>query len=153
MYLLSQTKSNNFMKQQKRVNKIHRHIANQRNDFLHKTSTEIANRYDVVAVEDLNMRSLSNKGFGNGKATMDNGYGMFLNMLEYKLNSRGKYFVKVDRFYPSSQTCHACGCVNPDVKDLSIRKWICPACGAIHDRDINAAVNIRDEGLRLLGLT
>lgn len=147
-----ETKSNNFLKQQKRVNKIHRHIANQRNDFLHKASTEIANRYDVVAVEDLNMRSLSNKGFGNGKATMDNGYGMFLNILEYKLNSRGKYFVKVDRFYPSSQTCHTCGCVNPEVKDLSIREWVCPACGAVHDRDVNAAINIRDEGLRLLSL-
>lgn len=147
-----EAKSNNFLKQQKRVNKIHRHIANQRNDFLHKASTEIANRYDVVAVEDLNMRSLSNKGFGNGKATMDNGYGMFLNMLEYKLNSRGKYFVKVDRFYPSSQTCHTCGYVNPEIKDLSIRKWTCPACGAVHDRDINAAVNIRNEGLRLLSL-
>lgn len=147
-----ETKSNNFLKQQKRVNKIHRHIANQRNDFLHKTSTEIANRYDVVAVEDLNMRSLSNKGFGNGKATMDNGYGMFLNMLEYKLNSRGKYFVRVDRFYPSSQTCHTCGCINPEVKDLSIRKWVCPVCGAVHNRDINAAINIRNEGLRLLGL-
>ena len=147
-----EAKSNNFLKQQKRVNKIHRHIANQRNDFLHKTSTEIANRYDVVAVEDLNMRSLSNKGFSNGKATMDNGYGMFLNMLEYKLNSRGKYFIKIDRFYPSSQTCHTCGYVNPEVKDLSIRKWTCPACGAVHDRDINAAVNIRDEGLRLLSL-
>ena len=147
-----ETKSNNFLKQQKRVNKIHRHIANQRNDFLHKTSTEIANRYDVVAVENLNMRSLSNKGFGNGKATMDNGYGMFLNMLEYKLNSRGKYLVKVDRFYPSSQTCHTCGYVNPEVKDLSVRKWTCPHCGAVHDRDINAAINIRNEGLRLLSL-
>lgn len=147
-----EAKSNNFLKQQKRVNKIHRHIASQRNDFLHKTSTEIANRYDVVAVEDLNMRSLSNKGFGNGKATMDNGYGMFLNMLEYKLNSRGKYFVKVDKFYPSSQTCHTCGNVNPEVKDLSIRKWTCPHCGAVHDRDVNAAINIRNEGLRLLSL-
>ena len=98
------------------------------------------------------MRSLSNKGFGNGKATMDNGYGAFLNMLEYKLNRRGKYFVKVDRFYPSSQTCHICGYINPEVKNLSVRKWICPACGTAHDRDINAAVNIRNEGLRLLGL-
>lgn len=147
-----EAKSNNFLKQQKRVNKIHRHIANQRNDFLHKASTEIVNRYDAVAVEDLNMRSLSNKDFGNGKATMDNGYGMFLNMLEYKLNSRGKYFVKVDRFYPSSQTCHTCGYINPEVKNLSIRKWTYPACGAVHDRDINAAVNIRNEGLRLLSL-
>ena len=77
---------------------------------------------------------------------------MFLNMLKYKLNNRGKYFVKVDRFYPSSQTCHTCGYINPEVKDLSIRKLVCPACGTVHDRDINAAINIRNEGIRLLGL-
>lgn len=99
-------KSNNYMKQHRKVNKIHRHIVNQRLDNLHKISTEIANRYDVVCVESLNMRSMSNKGFGNGKATLDNGYGLFLNMLEYKLADRGKYLVKVDKWFPSSQICH-----------------------------------------------
>ena len=84
-------KSNNYIKQQLKVAKIHKHIANQRLDNLHKLSTEIANQYDVVCVETLNMKSISNKGFGNGKATMDNGYGMFLNMLEYKLLDRGKH--------------------------------------------------------------
>ncbi len=81
-----EAKSNNYIKQLRKVNRIHRHIANQRLDNLHKISTEIANRYDVVCVESLNMKSMSNKGFGNGKATLDNGYGMFLSMLEYKLS-------------------------------------------------------------------
>ncbi len=78
-----ETKSSNYLKQQMKVNKLHNHISNQRKDHLHKKSTEIANQYDIVCVEDLNMRAMSNKGFGNGKATMDNGYGMFLNMLEF----------------------------------------------------------------------
>ena len=81
-------KSNNYLKQLRKVNKIHKHIANQRLDNLHKKSTAIAKQYDIVCVESLNMRSMSNRGFGNGKATMDNGYGMFLNMLEYKLAER-----------------------------------------------------------------
>ena len=93
----NEKKSNNYLKQLKKVNKIHRHIANQRLDNLHKKSNEIANRYDVVCVENLNMRNMSNKGFRNGKATMDNGYGMFLNLLAYKLNDRGKYLIKVDK--------------------------------------------------------
>lgn len=95
-------KSNHYIKQLRKINKIHRHIANQRLNNLHKISTEIANQYDVVCVESLDMKAMSNKGFGNGKATMDNGYGMFLSMLEYKLADRGKYLVKVDKWYPSS---------------------------------------------------
>ena len=87
--------SNNYRKQQRKIAKIYRHIANQRKDFLHKKSTEIANRYTCVCVESLNMRSMANKGFGNGKATLDNGYGMFVNFLEYKLKDRGGYLIKV----------------------------------------------------------
>ena len=142
-------KSNNYWKQLRKVNKIHRHIANQRLDNLHKISTEIANQYDVVCVESLNMRSMSNKGFGNGKATMDNGYGMFLSMLEYKLSDRNKYLVKVDKWFPSSQICHCCGTLHPEMKDLSIRVMDCD-CGYHIDRDQNAALNILTEGLRLL---
>lgn len=141
----------NYNKQQKRIAKIHRHTANQRKDFLHKESTAIAKQYSCVCVEDLNMRAMSNHGFGNGKTTLDNGYGMFLNMLEYKLKDRGGYLVKVDKFFPSSQLCNCCGFKNPILKDLSIRHWDCPNCGATNiDRDINAALNIKYEGLRLL---
>lgn len=141
--------SNNYNKQQKRIAKIHGHTANQRKDFLHKESTKIANSYDVVCVESLNMRAMSNKGFGNGKATLDNGYGMFLNMLEYKLADRGKYLVKVDKWFPSSQICHCCGKLHPAMKDLTIRTMKCD-CGLTMSRDQNAAINILREGMRLL---
>ena len=144
-----EAKSNNYIKQLRKVNKIHRHIANQRLDNLHKISTEIANRYDFVCVESLNMKSISNKGFGNGKATLDNGYGMFLSMLEYKLSERNKYLIKVDKWFPSSQICHCCGTLHPEMKDLAIRKMICD-CGLTISRDQNAAINILNEGLRLL---
>ena len=139
--------SKNYRKQQLKINRIHKHIANQRLDNLHKISTEIANQYDIVCVESLNMRSLSNKGFGNGKATMDNGYGMFLNMLEYKLADRGKYFVKVDKWFPSTQICSQCGCIKK--LSLSDRIYKCD-CGISIDRDLNAAINIKTEGLRIL---
>ena len=144
-----ETKSSNYIKQLRKVNKIHRHIANQRLDNLHKISTEIANQYDVVCVESLNMRSMSNKGFGNGKATLDNGYGMFLSMLEYKLFERNKYLVKVDKWFPSSQLCHCCGMLHPEMKNLQIRMMRCD-CGLTISRDQNAAVNILREGLRIL---
>ena len=144
-----ETKSNNYIKQLRKVNKIHRQIANQRLDNLHKKSTEIANQYDVVCVESLNMRSMANHVFGNGKATLDNGYGMFLSMLEYKLSDRNKYLVKVDKWFPSSQICHCCGTLHPEMKDLVIRKMICD-CGLTISRDQNAAINILNEGLRLL---
>lgn len=145
----NERKSKNYLKQLKKVNKIHRHIVNQRKDNLHKISTEIANQYDVVCVETLNMCSMSNKGFGNGKATMDNGYGMFLSMLEYKLNDRNKHFIKIDKWFPSSQICHCCGVLRPEMKDLSKRTMIC-SCGNSMNRDQNAAINILNEGLRLL---
>ena len=147
-----ETKSNNYIKQLRKVNKIHRHIANQRLDNLQKISTEIANQYDVVCVESLNMRSIANKGFGNGKATLDNGYGMFLSMLDYKLSDRNKYFVKVDKWFPSSQICHCCGALHSEMKNLGIRKMMC-GCGLTISRDRNAAINILNEGLRLLNNT
>lgn len=145
--------SKNYYKQQKRVAKIHRHIANQRKDFLHKQSTAIAKQYAYVCVESLNMKAMSNKGFGNGKATLDNGYGMFLDMLTYKLQERGGELIKVDKWFPSSQICNCCGFQNSILKDLTIRYWNCPNCGVTNiDRDVNAAKNIKQEGLRLLGV-
>lgn len=143
----NETKSKNYRKQQRKVGKIHKHIANQRLDNLHKRSTEIANQYDVVCVETLNLRAMANKGFGNGKATMDNGYGLFLTMLRYKLADRGKYFIKVDPWFPSSQRCNACGKIRK--LKLTDRIYQC-SCGYSSDRDVNAAKNILREGLRLL---
>ena len=145
-------KSHNYLKQQRKVNRIYTHIANQRKDNLHKISAEIANQYDIVCVENLNMRNMSNRGFGNGKATLDNGYGMFLDMLEYKLANRSKHLVKVDKWYPSSQICHCCGKRHPEMKDLRIRTMRCE-CGYVMDRDRNAAMNIKKEGLRIMNST
>ena len=145
-----EAKSHGYLKQLQKVRNLHEHIANQRLDYLHKESTRLADQYGAILIEDLNMKAIANKGFSNGKATLDNGWGMFTTMLDYKMAERGKCLQKIDRWYPSSQTCSVCGCVNENVKDLSIRKWTCPHCGAEHDRDVNAAINIKQEGLRLL---
>ena len=145
-----ETKSHSYLKQLQKVRNLHEHISSQRLDYLHKESTRLANQYDAILIEDLNMKAIANKGFGNGKATLDNGWSMFTTMLDYKMAERGKRLQKVDRWYPSSQTCSVCGCVNENLKDLSIRKWVCPHCGAEHNRDVNAALNIKQEGLRLL---
>ena len=139
--------SNNYRKQQRRIAKIQKYTTYQRIDFLHKESTKIANSYDIVCVESLDMKAMSNKGFGNGKATMDNGYGLFLSMLEYKLADRGRHFVKVDKWYPSSQLCSCCG--RQKKLTLADRIYRCD-CGLMINRDYNAAINIRNEGLRIL---
>ena len=141
-------RSENYIRQQKRLFKKTRHAANQRKDFLHKRSTAIAKQYDAVCVEDLDMKAIANKGFGNGKATLDNGYGMFLTMLEYKLRERGKKLVKVDKWFPSSQICSCCG--YKQKIPLHVRIYDCPLCGNHMDRDYNASINIRNEGLRIL---
>ena len=93
---------------------------------------------------------MSNKGFGNGKATMDNEFGMFLAMLNYKLEEHGKRLVKVDKWYPSGQLCSSCGHQNKELKNLQIRKWTCPVCRVFHDRDHNSAKNIKHEVIRIL---
>ena len=146
------TKSHGYLKQLQKVRNLHEHIANQRLDYLQKESTRLADQYDAILIEDLDMKAIANKGFGNGKATLDNGWGMFTTILDYKMVERGKHLQKIDRWFPSSQTCNICGCVNEDLKNLSIRKWTCSHCGTEHNRDVNAAVNIKQEGLRLLGV-
>lgn len=120
-----QTQSQNYLKQHNKVNRIHTHITNQRRDNLHKQSTEIANQYDVVCVETLNMTVLGNKRSKHGKSTYDNGYGMFLSMLAYKLKDRGKVLVRVDKRFASSQTCSSCGMKHPEMKNLNNRVISC----------------------------
>jgi putative transposase len=141
-------KSNNYIKQLKRVNKIQKHTANQRKDHLHKKSTEIANQYDIVCMENINMKSMS-RTLRLGKSTMDNGFGIFRSYLAYKLKERGKILILVDRWYPSSQSCNHCGYRNTSLKDLKIRTWTCPSCNTTHNRDVNAAKNILKEGIRV----
>ena len=140
--------SRRYEKQRRRVAKLQRHVANQRKDFLHKRSAEITNQYDLVSTEDLSLAAMS-RGLRLGKTVHDSGYGMFVHMLSYKQARKGHVFVKVDRFFPSSQLCFACGYQNPVTKDLSVRTVTCPVCGAVYDRDVNAARNIDREGLRL----
>ena len=142
--------SNNRAKQRKRVAKLHKKVSNQRKDFLHKQSRQITNAYDAVVVENLNMKDMS-KALRFGKAVHDNGWGMFIMFLQYKLTEAGKQLVKIDKWFPSSKTCSVCGKKKDDLA-LSEQIYICE-CGNIMDRDQNAAINIRQEGLRLLGLT
>lgn len=145
---LMQKGSNNRNKQRLKVAKIHEKVSNQRKDFLHKQSRQIANTYDLVSIEDLDMKAMS-QCLNFGKSVSDNGWGMFTAFLRYKLEEAGKRLVKVDRFFASSQICSVCGFKCSKTKDLSVREWTCPNCGVHHNRDVNAAVNIMNEGLRL----
>ena len=146
---LMQKESNNRKKQRVKVARLHEKVANQRKDFLHKQSRQIVNAYDCVCVEDLDMKEMS-KEMGFGKSVSDNGWGMFVSFLKYKLEEQGKRLIKVDKYFSSSQICSCCGYKNDKTKDLSIRKWICPNCNTQHDRDENAAINIRNEGKRIV---
>ena len=141
--------SKNREKQRLKVAKLHERVADQRKDFLHKQSRQIANDCDCACIENLNMKELS-RTMGFGKSVSDNGWGMFVSFLQYKLEEEGKKLITVGKYFASSQTCSACGYRNEETRDLSVRKWTCPMCGAYHDRDVNAAVNIRNEGMRIV---
>lgn len=121
-------------------------ITNQRTDFLQKLSTELIRKYDIICLEDLNVSGMV-KNHKLAKAISDCSWSEFVRMLQYKADWYGRTISKIDRFYPSSQTCSCCGCVNSITKDLSVREWTCPECGVVHDRDINAVKNILKQGL------
>ena len=138
--------SQNYKKQKKRVALCHEKIRNQRKDFQHKLSASLAESFDAVCVEDLNLKGMAG-GLHLGKGVHDNGYGLFLSMLEYKLEERGKYLIKVDRYFASSKICSVCGNKKEELS-LSDRIYYCE-CGNRMDRDVNAAVNIMNEGKRI----
>lgn len=146
--------SNRYEKQRQNVARLHEKVANQRKDYQQKMSTKIADQYDVVCVENLSMKEVTdmlNCSFrkGMGKYVLDNGWYKFTRMLAYKLADRGKYLVEVESGFPSSQLCSECGHIKTDLT-LADRSWTCPECGTHHDRDINAAINLKQEGKRLL---
>ena len=116
---------------------------------MHRLTTNLVRNYDIICIEDLNVSGMV-KCHNRAKSISDASFAEFRRQLEYKAAWYGKTVTVIDRFYPSSQLCSECGYRNKLVKDTSVRDWICPVCGKYHDRDVNAAINILMEGLRLL---
>ena len=140
--------SSNYRRQRAKIARLYAKAKHQRGDALHKLSRKLVDSYDIIGIEDLNMKAMA-QSLNFGKSVGDKGWGMFTVMLAYKAKQKGKQLIKVGKFFPSSQMCHECGTLHKLTKDLSVREWTCPDCGHHHDRDENAALNIRDEAVRI----
>lgn len=140
--------SKRYEKQRIKVAKLLEYQKNKRNDYYNKLSKEIANQYDIVVIEDINMQEMAKENKYNSKATYDNGWGTFRNMLKYKMDNLGKRLIVVDKYFPSSKLCNVCGHKN-DLLAVTDKLWECPKCHTVHNRDINASMNLKKEGLRI----
>lgn len=141
--------SKNRNKARIKVARLHEYVANQRRDAIHKMTTSLIRDYDLICTETLMPKNMV-KNRKLSKAISDAAWGEIMRQLEYKCAWYGKSLVKIDRFYASSQTCSVCGHKNAEIKNLAVREWTCAGCGTHHDRDVNAAMNILEEGLRTL---
>lgn len=140
--------SNSRNRARRLVARAHERVKNARKDFLHKVSRRLVDENQVLAVEDLCVKGMV-RNPNLAKAISDAGWGMFTGFVKYKAERAGKLYVETNRFFPSSKACHVCGMIH-DGMDLSVRRWACKGCGAVHDRDENASCNIRDEALRMI---
>ena len=155
--------SNNYKKQKLKIAKLHLHIANQRLNHAHQLSSKLVKENQIICLEHLDIKGMikkedsgtktrNTKDNNKARAVLDAGWGQFVNFVEYKAAWYGRQVIQIDRYVPSSQMCSKCKHTNPAVKDLSIRSWVCPVCGATHDRDYNAAINILEEGLKIAAI-
>ena len=143
--------SSNYNKQRIKVSRIYERIHNTRLDNLHKISHKLISENQVIVSEDLSISNML-QNHNLARSISDCGWYELIRQLTYKASWNNRKYIKIDRFVPSSQMCSVYGYINSDTKDLSVREWICPECGTVHDRDINAAINILNEGLRLLNV-
>lgn len=141
--------SKNYEKARIKLAKFHEHIVNCRKDYLHKISIFLVKNYDIICAETLQVKNMI-KNYKLAKAISDVSWSEFCRQLEYKCLWYNKQFIKIDTYFASSQICSNCGFKNSDIKNLDIREWICPECSKHHDRDINAATNILNQGLTLI---